>query len=196
MELEVHVEVAAEPPPVPPDSPEDAFLHELSYLSDAALLRATVESLHTGRLTPLIKEELRCRIQSRRLSEGKDELTVHFESPTISEVSAPLPPLLTPVLLSKLSSSSSASCSSHPLPRSPPRPHPTLTHRVPKLLTAISCFHTRVGRGRSCSWSCTWSCLRSVTFTDMFTFLVTCTCARKRSFKLKRSCVGLSVVCR
>ena len=90
MELDVHVAAAtkAVPPPPPPlDSPDD-FLHELSCLSDAALLRATVESLHTGRLTPLIKEELRCRIQSRRLSEGKDELMVQFESPTRSEVSS------------------------------------------------------------------------------------------------------------
>nr|KAG5710732.1 hypothetical protein BaRGS_035134 [Batillaria attramentaria] len=87
MELDVHPPMAVEPqpPPIPPDSPDDAFLHELSCLSDVALLRATVESLHTGRLTPLIKEELRCRIQSRRLSEGKDELTVQFESPTRSE---------------------------------------------------------------------------------------------------------------
>ena len=88
MELDVHVAAAkaAPPPPPPLDSPDD-FLHELNCLSDTALLRATVESLHTGRLTPLIKEELRCRIQSRRLSEGKDELMVQFESPTRSEVS-------------------------------------------------------------------------------------------------------------
>lgn len=84
MKMNVDVHIGVEPPP--PQSP-DAFLHELSCLRDTALLRATVESLHTGRLTPLIKEELRCRIQSRRLSEGKDELTVHFESPTRSEVS-------------------------------------------------------------------------------------------------------------
>ncbi|KAL8592638.1 hypothetical protein ACOMHN_026568 [Nucella lapillus] len=81
------------------DSPDD-FLHELSCLSDAALLKATVESLHTGRLTPLIKEELRCRIQSRRLSEGKDELMVQFESPTRSEVSSPRYSSHTSLLLS------------------------------------------------------------------------------------------------
>ncbi|XP_076463734.1 cyclic AMP-dependent transcription factor ATF-3-like [Babylonia areolata] len=70
--------------PGPPDSPDspDHFLHELTCLSDAVLFKATVQSLHTGRLTPLIKEELRCRIQSRRLSEGKDELRVQFESPS------------------------------------------------------------------------------------------------------------------
>ena len=79
-----HLQQQQFPPPL--DSPDD-LLHELSSLSDAALLKATVESLHTGRLTPLIKEELRCRIQSRRLSEGKDELRVQFDSPTISEVS-------------------------------------------------------------------------------------------------------------
>ncbi|XP_076442229.1 cyclic AMP-dependent transcription factor ATF-3-like [Babylonia areolata] len=86
MELDVQVaKMGGVQQPLPTlDSPDD-FLHELSYLSDAALLKATVESLHTGRLTPLIKEELRCRIQSRRLSEGKDELRVQFESPTRSE---------------------------------------------------------------------------------------------------------------
>ncbi|KAL8580788.1 hypothetical protein ACOMHN_018460 [Nucella lapillus] len=87
MEEDVHVStVDPDSLPVPPDSPDD-FLHELSCLSDAVLFKATVESLHTGRLTPLIKEELRCRIQSRRLSEGKEELRVQFESPSRLEVS-------------------------------------------------------------------------------------------------------------
>ncbi|XP_070181749.1 uncharacterized protein [Littorina saxatilis] len=86
MEMNMQVATAAAQPAPLLDSPDD-FLHELSCMSDTALLKATVESLNTGRLTPLIKEELRCRIQSRRLSEGKDELMVQFDSPTISEVS-------------------------------------------------------------------------------------------------------------
>lgn len=47
---------------------------------DAQLFIAALESFQTGKLTPLLKEELRCQIQSRRLSEGKDELVVSFDS--------------------------------------------------------------------------------------------------------------------
>ena len=66
------------------NSPYD-MLFEFNGLRDDTLLKATVESLCSGRLTPLIKEELKCRIQSRRLSEGKDELVLQTHSP-------PLPP--------------------------------------------------------------------------------------------------------
>ncbi|KAK3606654.1 hypothetical protein CHS0354_037543 [Potamilus streckersoni] len=48
---------------------------------DNSLIGATVESLKSGTLMPLIKEELRLKIQSRRLEEGKDELEVKFEKP-------------------------------------------------------------------------------------------------------------------
>ncbi|KAL3874161.1 hypothetical protein ACJMK2_037212 [Sinanodonta woodiana] len=48
---------------------------------DNSLVGATVESLKSGTLMPLIKEELRLKIQSRRLGEGKDELEVTFEQP-------------------------------------------------------------------------------------------------------------------
>uniref|UniRef100_A0A2C9LM56 BZIP domain-containing protein n=1 Tax=Biomphalaria glabrata TaxID=6526 RepID=A0A2C9LM56_BIOGL len=71
-------------PSLSDSSDTDDFLQELAALNDAGLLRATMESLECGRLTPLIKEELRCRIQSRRLSEGKEELLVEFPSPTPS----------------------------------------------------------------------------------------------------------------
>ncbi|KAL5008587.1 hypothetical protein ScPMuIL_014168 [Solemya velum] len=47
----------------------------------AYLEAAKLESLKSGRLTPLIKLELKCRIQTRRLSEGKDELDVEFTPP-------------------------------------------------------------------------------------------------------------------
>ena len=45
---------------------------------DLKLYLATVKCYETGRLTPLLKEELRCQIQYRRLSEGKDEMVVDF----------------------------------------------------------------------------------------------------------------------
>ncbi|XP_046375543.1 cyclic AMP-dependent transcription factor ATF-3-like [Haliotis rubra] len=58
------------------------FLNEtFCNVNDEGLVQATVEVLKTGRLTPLIKEELKCTIQTRRLSEGKDELQVEFNSP-------------------------------------------------------------------------------------------------------------------
>lgn len=42
------------------------------------LCLAAMESYRTGSLTPILKEELKYRIQSRRLSEGKDEMIVKF----------------------------------------------------------------------------------------------------------------------
>ncbi|XP_041353199.1 basic leucine zipper transcriptional factor ATF-like 3 [Gigantopelta aegis] len=48
---------------------------------DQKLADAAREVLLTGRLTPLIKEELKCKIQSRRLSMGQDEMEVNFEAP-------------------------------------------------------------------------------------------------------------------
>ncbi|GFO50535.1 basic leucine zipper transcriptional factor atf-like 3 [Plakobranchus ocellatus] len=49
--------------------------------NDEKILNATIKAFQSGSLTPLIKEELRCTIQSRRLAEGKGELTVEFKSP-------------------------------------------------------------------------------------------------------------------
>ena len=48
---------------------------------DDKIFEAVNEALNSGSLTPLIKEELKCSIQSRRLKEGKRELTVAFEEP-------------------------------------------------------------------------------------------------------------------
>ncbi|KAL3873625.1 hypothetical protein ACJMK2_036720 [Sinanodonta woodiana] len=48
---------------------------------DKSLVGATVESLKSGTLLPIIKEELKLKIQSRRLGEGKDEMEVTFEQP-------------------------------------------------------------------------------------------------------------------
>jgi hypothetical protein len=39
---------------------------------------AEMESYSTGKITPLSKEELKYYIQTRRLSEGKNELVVEF----------------------------------------------------------------------------------------------------------------------
>ncbi|KAK3605437.1 hypothetical protein CHS0354_007519 [Potamilus streckersoni] len=45
------------------------------------LQEAIVKSLEIGSVMPLVKEELKLKIQSRRLSEGRGELTVEFTSP-------------------------------------------------------------------------------------------------------------------
>ena len=45
------------------------------------LQKATNEALQSGTILPLVKEELKCSIQSKRLKEGKSELTVQFEDP-------------------------------------------------------------------------------------------------------------------
>ncbi|KAL5009337.1 hypothetical protein ScPMuIL_014918 [Solemya velum] len=49
--------------------------------ADAKLAKAYKEAKKIGKLTPLLKEELKCRIQARRHSEGKGELLVKFEEP-------------------------------------------------------------------------------------------------------------------
>ncbi|XP_045187009.1 uncharacterized protein LOC123544919 [Mercenaria mercenaria] len=41
---------------------------------------AALESYSTGKITPLLKEELKYYIQTRRLSEGKNELVVDFDT--------------------------------------------------------------------------------------------------------------------
>jgi len=58
------------------DSTRTSFLDDAldGALDDVDLARATMTAMKTGKMTSLIKEELRCLIQSQRLSEGKDEL--------------------------------------------------------------------------------------------------------------------------
>ena len=51
-----------------------------------SFVQATLTALETGEITPLVKEELKYTIQSRRLAEGKSELEVKFEEPSHSEV--------------------------------------------------------------------------------------------------------------
>ena len=53
----------------------DEDLGSVDGLIDATLAQAAISAVETGSLTPLIKEELRCAIQHKRLSEGKEELT-------------------------------------------------------------------------------------------------------------------------
>ncbi|XP_046375550.1 cyclic AMP-dependent transcription factor ATF-3-like isoform X1 [Haliotis rufescens] len=48
---------------------------------DDRLAKATLQVLETGRLTPLIKEELKCKIQARRHSLGQEEYNVEFKKP-------------------------------------------------------------------------------------------------------------------
>jgi hypothetical protein len=49
---------------------------DLGEIDDDKLLLASRVAFETGDLTPLIKEELKCVIQSRRLAVGKEELDV------------------------------------------------------------------------------------------------------------------------
>lgn len=48
---------------------------------DMELLQAAVTAMETGSLIPLIKQELQCKIQCRRLSQGKPEMSVSFPDP-------------------------------------------------------------------------------------------------------------------
>ncbi|KAH9489240.1 hypothetical protein Btru_048823 [Bulinus truncatus] len=59
---------------------EDVYAAEFDE-NEEKILRATVKAVQSGTLTPLIKEELRCTIQSRRLAAGKGELHVEFTRP-------------------------------------------------------------------------------------------------------------------
>lgn len=54
--------------------------------SQDSLMEAALAALGTGDMTPLVKEELKLTIQSRRLASGKGELRVNFEPPTQSEL--------------------------------------------------------------------------------------------------------------
>nr|XP_011439847.1 cyclic AMP-dependent transcription factor ATF-3 [Crassostrea gigas]XP_011439848.1 cyclic AMP-dependent transcription factor ATF-3 [Crassostrea gigas] len=57
---------------------------------DADLISATLEAIKTGKLTPLLKTELKCRIQKKCFEEGKD-LTLDDE-PQLVQRKAPLLP--------------------------------------------------------------------------------------------------------
>lgn len=72
-----------------------ASYFEFEEIEDYNLRKATNAVLETGQLTPIIKEELRLLIQSRRLQLGQDELTVTFSPPNRDEKSFVDPEKLT-----------------------------------------------------------------------------------------------------
>lgn len=47
--------------------------------NDSQLMRAFEESFQSKSFLPLLKEELKCKIQCRRLSKGEEEMKVQFE---------------------------------------------------------------------------------------------------------------------
>ncbi|XP_071081087.1 basic leucine zipper transcriptional factor ATF-like 3 [Haliotis cracherodii] len=53
---------------------------------DKRVVSAAREAIQSGSLIPLIKEELWCKIQSRRLSEGQGELTLLSTPPVTSKL--------------------------------------------------------------------------------------------------------------
>lgn len=65
---------------------EDADTDLQISSSQDSLMEAALAALGTGDMTPLVKEELKLTIQSRRLASGKGELRVNFEPPTQSEL--------------------------------------------------------------------------------------------------------------
>ena len=70
-------------------SEENVDIAEINVQKGTAdeLIEATLTALETGVLTPLVKEELKYTIQSRRLAKGQGELGVEFKLPEQSEVS-------------------------------------------------------------------------------------------------------------
>ncbi|KAL8583549.1 hypothetical protein ACOMHN_054865 [Nucella lapillus] len=55
------------------------FLRELDQEYDLA--EAEKQAIESGSITPLVKQELKLLIQSRRLSQGKEEMRVRFGQP-------------------------------------------------------------------------------------------------------------------
>ncbi|KAK3583781.1 hypothetical protein CHS0354_022819 [Potamilus streckersoni] len=63
--------------------------HEFTQLStiDPSVSAAAVKAMKNNDMMPLIKEELKTKIQVKRLSEGKEELIVDFTVKPKAEVS-------------------------------------------------------------------------------------------------------------
>ncbi|KAK3093371.1 hypothetical protein FSP39_014694 [Pinctada imbricata] len=70
------------------DEDEDTKVNDSNNDTDDTddIVRAGKVALETGDLTPLVKEELKYTIQSRRLQQGKNELYVSFEEPALGEL--------------------------------------------------------------------------------------------------------------
>ncbi|XP_022333917.2 cyclic AMP-dependent transcription factor ATF-3-like [Crassostrea virginica] len=59
---------------------------DIPRFSQDSLLDAALVAMDTGDITPLVKEELKLTIQSRRLALGKGELRVNFDTPAQAEL--------------------------------------------------------------------------------------------------------------
>ncbi|XP_033735257.1 uncharacterized protein LOC117323863 [Pecten maximus] len=64
----------------------DANLTDPSEDEECRLAEAAIACLQSGRLTPLIKEELKYKIQAKRMEQGKKELQVQFTTPNTYEL--------------------------------------------------------------------------------------------------------------
>ena len=56
--------------------PQTLTSENIYDIDDVELLSAHEESQRSGSIIPLLKQELKCKIQSRRLTEGKEELSL------------------------------------------------------------------------------------------------------------------------
>ncbi|KAL3861742.1 hypothetical protein ACJMK2_007765 [Sinanodonta woodiana] len=57
-------------------------------VQDEKLTAAALEALKNGNMTPLIKEELKCTIQAKRMAHGLNELKVEFTEPVKHELNS------------------------------------------------------------------------------------------------------------
>ncbi|XP_071079301.1 cyclic AMP-dependent transcription factor ATF-3-like [Haliotis cracherodii] len=53
----------------------------LPVLGDEKMVAATLAAIETGSITPLVKEELKCAILTRRFVEGKEDIQIEFTVP-------------------------------------------------------------------------------------------------------------------
>ncbi|BFZ12220.1 hypothetical protein BsWGS_15259 [Bradybaena similaris] len=70
---------------------EDKYTGDKDCIRDKEmrmLMAAFEQACASKQPTPLLKYELRCLIQARRLTQGMDELAVQFMNPTVSKLSA------------------------------------------------------------------------------------------------------------
>lgn len=65
---------------------EEASCEKVYKMHNNQLFDATVTALETGNLSPLVKEELKYTIQSRRRAKGQRELKVDFPEQAKYEV--------------------------------------------------------------------------------------------------------------
>ncbi|XP_060584010.1 uncharacterized protein LOC132740171 isoform X2 [Ruditapes philippinarum] len=64
-----------------PNVADSSSIMEMYNIKDKDLADAAAKAMVDGNMTPLIKEELKCSIQSKRLKAGKPELKVEFTDP-------------------------------------------------------------------------------------------------------------------